>query len=598
MDDNSQAIVLVKNIRTESVVNAFFVQAYRLARGDDENQKTIDAERVQGCAVNVILKHKLNPQVENDLARAAMIVGNCLSLGLEEAANSDPEKAVVILRKHQIEKLFQLGRSLNEEWHGKARRALDRSIFKTDFGYFAIIDYALEKRLIETSDDRFYFGERQHYQDALALLQTVETHLEIATSFPLHHIFNWNHGVFRHYQGIYGRKHKGDPGPRSGLLSLMLRSYLVKAITSGKPHSMPYKLPVYDADFRLTHNFVVQTSKLRALVDDVLLEPQKAAKAMIASIPALHRYLNFTSLHEEPMKFFFAGAGLGIHEQPAISKNAIDASMDYAEELLREFVASVLEYFKSTDESVVSDTSVAKFWANWIICHEIERGGTLQEEKAKQNPEATLTASPERLADFLTQADSWTKEFSDHMATAYDWARYYRAPIPHHTVYRTIARLLPILGWRIIPPSKGTQCGSAHFWIRVWNSTEDKRAHDEILRFFEQTDMRPSLETLAEASEEVSGMGKDERLVRLLVGKILASQKIQDGKIHGFSADVWRKLLLCFSRDDAGYDTPILPFIVQLVPDITLETALSKIVPGDKKLILLALANGTDDAKK
>lgn len=594
--DDKNAIVLARNIQTETVVQRFFVDAYRIARGDDAAMKEQDSERVQGCAVHALHEHKLDPSNPIEMRRAATIVGNFLSLGLEEAAEGDLEAAVNILRRHPIEKLYELGRSLHDEIRKDAKKILDENILKINDSFYSIIDRDLEEHVREIGRENNYFCERHFYQAALAILKKAKTHLKIATAFPLVGMFEQKSYGLDHYQDAYKRKSKTEFAQSSGLLSLVMRSYLVKALTVEPGTKLPDKCGGENKPFqRIFSNFIVKTNKLKALVENVFFEPRKVGAEMAECITALNHYLDFKGRGMKPMSFWFSSL---VFSQPPLPREVIDEALEYATDLLKQFVESVLKYFQTVDEVDVSDASIAKFWANWIICYQV--GSNVDQELKKIadkiNPEAVLKAPPNRIAEYVANAHSWPEDYRERVIANYDWRGFYRSALDDNSISRALNIILKELGWRIMVPSFNTPRGHISFWMHVWGMSSPA-AHDEILKYMEQADLKINPQILSRALEQTPGLGKDERLLRLLVAMILKKQQSDDEKIHNCSADIWNSIICSLWRFDCIEDTKTWPFIARYIPETTLMEALAKITGTNRDSIVSALASGIEDEK-
>jgi hypothetical protein len=554
---------LIKAVRpkVEDIRSPLFIEAYRIARAEDEQLIERDREILFGCMIQIAAEKGYNLGITDEQQASMMSVDAFLSLGLAEASEEKVPAAVALLRKHPLEIFVKLGQSLHEELREKAKEVHRRSVLKLECGLYGLLDPVIELEVQRLADPNLLIPERAEYQKAKTAVKRAEDILRLAGYFPVAHAIFAGAYYTDFPRRAYRRKNRDTPNQLGSVFKLFFRSYLLKAL-SEKLYPPPYlhhnlgggkDEPVM---WFLRNNFLTRVDSLRDLVSDTFFDPAEVSKSIPRALTSLEKYMDADILVTNTT---FGYHVLGPFVKPPVKSDAMRIlAREMTREVLTEFGEAVRVYYSQARQIDITVEDMNKFWYPRIMAWNPEAAGNSSEQPLPRVDESTIAAQsmpelsvllavePASIGDYLAGAGKWPANLQTRFIQSYSWNSLFDS-LGETDVIDAVSVAVEQLGSEIVCRLKHRDA-NLPFWCKAWVSAPVLR--EGILDLFRSGgyERKVTARSLFNALEHSWGVGGDSRLLSYLLDQMVKEQP-GDYIEKGVSTEGWSQIIHVLSQD-------------------------------------------------
>lgn len=465
---------------TESLGGAFFRKAYEMARGADEETKKADRETLLGCMLSVARERAMDLLAPEGQQASMSLVGAFLSLGLEEAAESDLNRAVSFLKRTPLIRFVKVGETLHKEEKNRASRILREQVLVYHEGVYGILEPGLETTLRHAAQRETIWISREEYRAIRERCDFAERLISLAKQFPIALIMNCGDPLAEFHRQAYRRPGINEPSEAGSVLGLFIRTFFLRVLT--EPEASVSRLP-YFPDLNLnnafiTRNFTCDVERIRGIVGDLFFDPKEIQRRLPKAIRALDVYLAEDD--------YVAQNLLRVFSKKAATEPIKATARAFAKEIFLRFAESVREFFRGSDKSEVNEEDVFRFWSTHIFLLTERSGAGLSTSIAVSatgtNQIESLTLIPPKdLEKRLMSMPKWSTEAKETFLTAYPWRSVFRSDMGDRDIFRLMNAAAVVVSPDAIRRMALNMPKPLAFWFNAWDDTESQEMSDGIL---------------------------------------------------------------------------------------------------------------------
>ncbi len=544
--------------RVEESGSDFFKTAYAAVCKGDPDRLERDRDSLMGCLVQIANDYTLDLSLGIGRDAAFTVFGATVSLGLAEASKENPSIAIERLRKNPLDRFVQIGLVLHAELRERATKVLRRAVLLCENGsLYGLLDPADESEIRDIRRKEMFFPERATFKQAQARLDEAEALLVLAGHLPLEYVLMYGEYYTQFQAKAYARKDRETPNPLGSVLFLVLRSFMLKGMTT-KHLTLPVLggwMPIFhtrNTNF-LRDNLLVDAAWIRDFISETFFDPEAVALMIPKAVKAMHTLFS--------TRIEVSHDRAGCKAFPALKIPAQEQVMtQLTQRLLQEFQQAVRVYFREAKEVAITMSDLTTFWYPRVLLvvgerfdpkEDVHEGGKLflmgEDDAAAHvvHLPTLLKVPPEKLHEYTKKAAEWPEDLRKRFMDGYDW-RTFLDNVTDEALTRWLGGLVEQFGPTILQKMSHRRLTLA-FWFKAWVDGSPA-LREAILQYFHEERFRrpPTVRTLLEVMDHSFMAGEDVRLFAFVLDRVM--REIEGEHLTGVSSEGLRGVFTTLLR--------------------------------------------------